>query len=218
MKYRALHKWNVTPKEAFKIQKNLLKKLSLKNSLRKINTLAAVDVSYKDGKSKCSIYVVKYPDLSFVECRVATLKTGFPYVPGLLSFREGPAVLKCIRKLKTKPSVFLFDGQGIAHPRMMGLATHIGIILNTPSVGCAKSFLYGSYKGSPGIKKGSFVYIKAKDKVIGAILRSKDKTKPIYVSPGNKVDLKTSIKVVLKCLTKYRIPDPLRLAHQNAKL
>jgi len=219
MKYKTLHKWNISPKEAFKIQKTLLKKLSLKNSLKKINTLAAVDVSYKNGKSKACIYIVRYPDLSLIESRVVTLKTNFPYVPGLLSFREGPAVLRCIKKLKTKPDLFLFDGQGIAHPRMMGLATHMGIILGVPSIGCAKSFLYGSYTGKPGLKKGSSIYLKSKDgKTIGAILRSRDGIKPIYVSPGHKVDLKTSIKVVLRCLTKYRIPDPLSMAHLHAKL
>src|SRR4030042_3384255 len=164
MKREKPHKWKVAPKEAVEIQKKLAGKIILRNALKKLNYISGVDVSYRNGNSIASVCVLKYPELECVECEIAVCKTGFPYIPGLLTFREGPAVIKCVKKMRTKADVFLFDGQGIAHPRWLGIATHMGILLDTPAIGCAKSFLYGECETGLGMQKGSFVFINEKNR------------------------------------------------------
>jgi len=135
----------------------------------------------------------------------------FPYIPGFLSFREGPAIIEALHMLKIKPHVILFDGQGIAHPKRMGIASHIGVILNIPTIGCAKSRLVGEYK-EPGTSKGKISSLKYQGKIVGAVVRTKDDIRPLFVSPGHLIDLKSSIEIVLGCTTKYRISELLRRA------
>jgi deoxyribonuclease V len=135
----------------------------------------------------------------------------FPYVPGFLSFREGPAIIEALSRLKIKPDLILLDGQGIAHPKGLGIASHIGILLDLPTVGCAKSRLVGEYK-EPGSNKGAWSPLKFHGSIVGAVLRTRDSVRPLFVSPGHRIDLKASIEIVLGCIGRYRIPEPLRRA------
>ncbi|MCK4244393.1 MAG: deoxyribonuclease V [Candidatus Omnitrophica bacterium] len=215
MKIREIHRWDVTPKEAIRIQKDLARKITLKNSFAKIKLIAGCDVAFTKEKAYAAVIILEYPSLKIVEEVTTFSKINFPYISGLLTFREAPALLSAIKKLKNVPDIFLFDGQGIAHPRRMGLATHLGIILNKTSIGCAKSPLYGSYRQPPEIK-GRYTLIKDKGEVIGAVLRSKKAVKPVFVSPGNGIDLKTAIKITLSTTLNYRLPEPTRLAHHLA--
>jgi deoxyribonuclease V len=213
MKIRRSHSWNVSVAEAKRIQERLRECFVPFHPVKNIKTIAACDVAYSEDTAYGVVVVFSYPDLEEKEKAEAKEKVPFPYVPGYLTFREGPVLLKAFAKLKTVPDVVLFDGQGIAHPRRMGEAAHLGILLNCPSIGCAKSRLYGEYR-EPGKEKGSYSYLLADGERVGAALRSRDNTRPIFVSPGYKIDLKSSIEIVLECTGKYRIPDPLRFAHQ----
>ena len=162
-----------------------------------------------------AIVVLNYPELRLVETKVVSSKVDFPYVPGLLSFREAPLTLAACERLTLTPDLILVDGQGIAHPRRMGLASHLGLFLDTPTIGCAKSLLCGSYK-QPGDEPGSYSEVVDGGETIGVALRTKLGTKPIYVSIGHKVDLETAIYWVLQCCRGYRLPEPCRLAHLTA--
>lgn len=215
MKYLELHRWQVSVKEAFEIQRGLRGKIVHSKIPNKIDKIAAVDVGFKNNQLKAVVCVFKYPSLELLEEETVITDSSFPYVPGLLSFREAPAVLEVFSKIKNKPDIILFDGQGICHPRRLGLASHIGIILDLPSIGCAKSRLCGVYE-EPDSKKGSYSYIydqKTEEK-LGAVVRSRNNIKPLFVSVGHKVDLEGSIDLVLKLCPKYRIPEPLRHAHE----
>ena len=140
-------------------------------------------------------------------------KLTFPYIPGLLSFREAPACIAAVEKLKVEPDVFVIDGQGIAHPRRLGLATHLGLFFDKPTIGCAKSRLTGYFENPP-LEKGAYSLLKDKDEVIGAVVRTRTNVKPVFISVGNKCRLDDAIKITLDCTTKYRLPEPTRLAHQ----
>ena len=215
MKIRRSHRWDVSIEEARRIQNKLRERFVPGRPIKNIKTIAASDVAYSDSEAYGVAVVFSYPDLKLVEEKTAKAKVTFPYVPGYLTFREGPILLKAILKLETVPDVFLFDGQGIAHPLRMGEAAHLGILLGRASIGCAKSRLYGEYK-EPGKKKGSYSYLLKDDKKLGVALRTREGTRPIFVSPGYMIDLKSSIKIVLGCTTKYRIPEPLRYAHSES--
>ncbi|MGD2279491.1 MAG: endonuclease V [Candidatus Omnitrophota bacterium] len=217
MRYRVLHRWDLSPKEAIRAQKRIRELSAFKRfSAKKIRLIAGVDVSVKNDRSKAAIVILTYPGLEKKEIVTASEKTRFPYVPGLLTFREGPVILKCIEKLTLEPDLFIFDGQGLAHPRKTGLATHMGVILDRPSIGSAKSHLYGTYR-DPGNKKGDFSLVEDKDgNPIGAVLRTRDKTNPVFVSPGHLTDIGSSIKIILACSPKYKIPEPIRAAHNAA--
>jgi deoxyribonuclease V len=219
MKFKDFHKWNLSPKDAMRLQSRIRKNIVIRRlSTKKIHLIAGVDVSVKDDRSRAAIVVLAYPGLQKQETVAVTEKTRFPYVPGLLSFREGPVILKCAKKLRSKPDLFIFDGQGLAHPRGVGLASHMGVILNRPSIGSAKSHLYGSYN-MPGNARGDFTFIRDNDgKNIGAVLRTRDNTNPVFVSPGHLVDIPSAIKIVLTCSPKYKIPEPIRAAHSAASL
>jgi deoxyribonuclease V len=143
------------------------------------------------------------------------MPVSFPYVPGLLAFREGPIVLAALERLAERPDVLIFDAQGLAHPRRMGLATHLGILLDVPSVGCAKSRLCGK-ETEPGEEKGSWTPLLDRGEVIGAVVRTRSRVRPVYVSVGHRVDLETAVSLVLSCATKYRLPEPTRWAHRVA--
>lgn len=178
--------------------------------------VAGVDAAFFDDKIVAVACLYEYPGLTPVEEAHVVREAGFPYIPGLLSFREGPAVMDAIKKLGVKPGAVIFDGQGIAHPRGLGIASFAGVLLNIPSVGCAKSRLVGSYI-EPGRKKGCWSPLEYEGRVVGAVLRSKNSTRPVFVSPGHRIDLDGSIEIVLKCTGRYRITEPVRRADRLTK-
>ncbi|GAG63035.1 unnamed protein product [marine sediment metagenome] len=212
MKYLNLHSWEVSPQEAIKTQKDLKSNISLKKSFSKIDKIAGADVSYYKNKMIAGIVILKFPQLKIIERQSFISSINFPYIPGLLTFREGPSLLAAFKKIKNEPDIILFDGQGIAHPRRMGIATHLGLFLDKPTIGCAKSRLSGKY-ASVGEEKGDYALLKEGEEVLGAVLRTRRKVKPIFVSPGHKIDLSNSIEIVLKCTEKYKLPIPVREAH-----
>lgn len=180
----------------------------------RINYLAGIDVAYLKETSVGAVAVLDCSDLSLIVFQVAHVKTRFPYVPTFLSFREIPPAYSAIRKLHIKPDVFLVDGQGFAHPYGLGFASHLGLILEKPTVGVAKSLLYG--KMEKNVEGGRIVTLKDKEIVIGAMVVTKSGTKPVYVSVGHRMSLKRATEIVLECTGKYRIPEPIRRAHQIA--
>lgn len=212
MKYRNLHSWKVSPGEAIQLQNELKGKISLKKSFNKVKIVAGADVSYYQNKMIAGVIVFEFPNLKVIERQFFISPINLPYIPGLLTFREGPSLLEALKKIKIEPDIILFDGQGIAHPRRMGIATHLGLFLDKPTIGCAKSRLSGKYT-SVGEKKGDYVLLKEGEEVLGAVLRTRKKVKPIFISPGYKIDLSNSIEIVLKCTEKYRLPLPVREAH-----
>lgn len=173
--------------------------------------VAGVDASFLDEKVVGVACLYTYPEIKPVEDSYTVTEGNFPYLSGFLSFREGPVIIEAIKKLKIKPHVILFDGQGIAHPKGLGIASHIGVTLDIPTIGCAKSRLIGEYK-KLGIKRGKTSSLKYQGKIVGAVLRTKDNVRPVFVSPGHRIDLKASIEIVLNCVSRYRIPEPLRRA------
>lgn len=207
-----LHSWQVDPAEAILIQNELKKKIQLKRKWKKLEKIAAIDVAYKKDKAIAGVLIFSYPELRLLERASALSSVKFPYIPGLLTFREGPCIVNALKKVKQKIDLLLFDGQGIAHPRKMGIATHLGIYLNISSVGCAKSKLIGDYEDLPNEDK-AVAPLYYKDELIGFAIRTKKNTRPIFVSPGNLVDFETALKIVLTCCRGHRIPEPLRLAH-----
>ncbi len=219
MKYKNLHRWDISAKEAICIQKHIRDKIIIKKfSLKNIRLIAGVDISVRGDSSKAAIVVMKYPSLEEQITVTFTTKTTFPYIPGLLSFREAPVILGCVKRLKIEPDLFIFDGQGLAHPRKTGLASHMGIILQKPSIGSAKSHLYGSY-AMPGKNKGDFSLINDKEgQPIGAVVRTRTNTSPIFVSPGHLMDIVSAVKIILSVSPKYKIPEPIRAAHTAASL
>jgi deoxyribonuclease V len=214
MEIRQLHPWKVSPQEAVKIQEELKGKLSLQPQKSPIETVGAGDVSYGrvDDRVYAAFVVFSYPDLTLQESATAQGRAPFPYIPGLLTFREAPILIRAFSRLKTKPDLILIDGQGIAHPRSMGIAAHLGLLLKLPSIGCAKSRLYGA-GAEPAPEQGSRVPLVESDRTVGMIVRTRTGVKPVYVSPGHKMDLETSVKMVLSLCRGYRIPEPLRQAH-----
>jgi len=212
LKYLNLHSWEVSPGEAIQLQKELKKKISLKKSFNNVKIVAGADVSYYKNKMIAGIVILKFPQLEIIEKKSSVSSVNFPYISGLLTFREGPSLLAAFKKIKNEPDIILFDGQGIAHPRRMGIATHLGLFLDQPTIGCAKSRLSGKYT-SVGEEKGDYALLKEDEEILGAVLRTRKRVKPIFVSPGHKIDLPNSIEIVLKCIVKYRLPLPVREAH-----
>jgi len=212
-----LHSWQVSPAQALDLQLKLASQVCRSNEVASHRFIAGVDISVNraQGMATGAAVVLSYPELRLVETKVVNGKLAFPYVPGLLSFREAPLTLAACERLSVTPDLILVDGQGIAHPRRMGLASHLGLFLDTPTIGCAKSLLCGSHQ-TPGWKPGSYAEVVDGDEIIGAALRTKLGTKPIYVSIGHKVDLQAAIYWVLQCCRGFRIPEPTRLAHLAA--
>jgi deoxyribonuclease V len=182
---------------------------------KRVDVVGGVDVSVKDGQARAAVVLLSFPELEPLEGATAERPTLFPYVPGLLAFREGPVVLEALEKLKERPDVVIFDAQGVAHPRRMGLATHLGVLLDMPSVGCAKSRLCGEYS-EPDTKKGSWTPLRDGDEVIGGVVRTRENVRPVFVSIGNLVDLQTAVKLILDCSPVYRLPETTRWAHRVA--
>lgn len=183
--------------------------------LAPVRVVGGVDVSIKKERARAAVVLLSFPDLQPLEAATAELPVGFPYVPGLLAFREGPVVLAALERLRGRPDVLIFDAQGLAHPRRMGLATHIGVLLDQPSVGCAKSRLCGEHE-EPSPERGSWVPLMSGEETIGAVVRTRTDVRPLYVSVGHRVDLETAVELVFSCCTRYRLPEPTRWAHRVA--
>jgi deoxyribonuclease V len=209
-----IHPWNVSPKRAIEIQEELRKSLRLRPPKAPIKTIAAADASYSLSGDRlyAAFLVFSFPDLKVLESASASGRVSFPYIPGLLSFREAPVLLKAFSRLERHPDVILIDGQGVAHPRSMGIAAHLGILLDLPTIGCAKSRLFGE-EAEPAPDQGSCVLLCQKGRTVGMIVRTRTGVKPVYVSPGHKIDLDTSVEIILSLCRGYRIPEPLRQAH-----
>jgi len=208
--------WNLSPKEAVAEQKLLARNVnqSLPFSLPKNPIIAGGDISYNKGSDKLFVAIVllQMPSLEVIEMVTSIERAKFPYVPGLLSYREAPALLTAFRKLRQEPDIVLIDGHGLAHPRRFGIASHLGWILDIPTIGCGKSILCGSY-GKLKLQRGAQVQLKHKGEIIGCALRTRASVQPVYVSVGNRVDLSTAVDIVLMCSPKFRIPEPIRKAH-----
>lgn len=209
------HLWDVAPAEALDIQRQLQGRLLVQPLERDPRVIAGIDVSVKGERARAAVVSLSYPDLVPLQAVTAELPVFFPYIPGLLAFREGPVVLEALARMEDRPDVLMFDAQGLAHPRRMGLATHLGILLDMPAVGCAKSRLRGVYD-EPGVAKGSWSLLKDGDDVIGAVVRTRNNVRPLFVSVGHRVDLEAAIDLVLGCAAKYRLPEPTRWAHRVA--
>lgn len=209
-----IHRWSMTPRRAIALQQRLARRVRIEPLRKMPRLVAGADVAFSADGRRCLAGVVVWNVEAgeVVEERLAWRPATFPYVPGLLSFREAPAVLAAVRKLTIRPDVFLFDAQGLAHPRRMGLASHVGLLTDCPSVGCAKSRLCGEHD-PPAVKAGSTAPLIDHDEKVGIVLRTRDGINPVYVSVGHRVTLDDAIVVVLSCVTRYRLPEPTRLAH-----
>ena len=211
-----LHNWNLTPEEAIRVQKEMRERLDLQWDQRSVETIGGVDVSIKEEFTRAAIVVLRYPDLVPFEAVVADAPLVFPYIPGLLAFREGPAVLAAWSMLQHKPDLLMFDGQGIAHPRGIGIASHMGLWLERPSIGVAKSRLYGRHAEVGPVRGDRADLFDNQGKVIGAVLRTRERTNPLYISPGHLMDVEHATQFVMACTTSYRLPEPTRWAHKVA--
>jgi len=254
MQIKKLHGWNLSYSRAVALQKRLSEKVQLVQLENQPKTIVGIDCAFsRDGQRIIAAAVVlktqtaqkglwsplEPPDtivipaqteihFELIETTIASRKVTFPYIPGLLSFREAPACIAAVEKLKTQPDIFIIDGQGIAHPRRLGLAAHLGLFFDKPTIGCAKSRLTGQFE-EPPLVKGTYTLLKegkspkreishepriTSHDIIGAVVRTRTNVKPVFVSVGNKCLLKDAIKITLACTTKYRLPEPIRFAHQ----
>jgi len=212
MEYRELHRWDLEPPEAMEVQNRLKERLLIVPFEGRVEYVAGVDLSFPGGKALAVIVVINAA-MKVVEVVHTLSEVKYPYIPGLLAFREGPAFLKTWEKLKTKPDVVFFDGQGIAHPRGLGIASHMGLFIDIPTVGIAKSRLYGKH-GEPGKNKGDYTPLfDEKGNKIGFVLRSRPNVAPLYVSPGHLTDPDSALELTLRFLKNHRLPEPTRLAH-----
>ncbi len=217
MKPAALHEWDLTPKEAIALQKQLRDRVIREDRIGAVNHVAGVDVGFEEGGkvTRAAVAVLSFPELELVDSVLAREPTRFPYVPGLLSFREAPAVLQAFARVRVMPDLLLYDGQGIAHPRRIGIASHVGLLLDLPSIGVAKTRLTGEHGPVPE-DKGSWTPLTDGEETIGAVLRTRVKVKPLFVSIGYRVSLETALHYVMACVTRYRLPETTRWAHRLA--
>jgi len=211
------HRWDLTPDNAIQLQKKLAPLIDTQTPIDfdNLQYVAGVDVSVKNEISRAAIVVLSFPDLKLVEAATAEMPTPFPYIPGLLSFREGAVILEAHKKLATNPDVYIFDGQGTAHPRRFGIACHIGLWLDNTTIGCGKTLLVGKHD-ELGAARGSYQPLRYYGDVVGAVVRTRDNVAPVYISVGHKATLDTAIELILRCTTKYRLPEPIRMAHNTA--
>jgi len=217
MKIHSLHSWKVTFQQAVAIQKRLACRVDRKNRLQPPQWVAGADISLTQDSQEAfaGIVVLNARTLEITEEYFIKGEIHLPYVPGLLSFREAPLLLNLFKKVSPAPQLVFFDGQGIAHPRRLGLASHMGLFLNCPTVGCAKSRLIGTHR-EPGLKKGCRTRLRDDEgQTIGSVVRTRENCKPVFVSVGHQIDLETAVRWTLRCTTRYRIPEPTRLAHNR---
>ena len=198
------------------IQEEIKKEINIVPLLNPPELIAGIDASFLDDRIVCAACLFSFPGLESIEQSVAVRKLAFPYIPGYLSFREGPAVLDALDGLSGKPGLLIFDGQGIAHPRGVGLAAFMGVLTGLPSIGCAKTRLVGEYS-EPGEKRGDWSPLSHKGAFVGAVLRTQDRVKPVFVSPGNLIDIEGSVRMVLECAPEYRLTEPVREADALSK-
>lgn len=215
--YQSLHDWNLSPPQAVQLQQQLRERVCITPLIKPVKTIAGADISFNKYSPLvyAAVVVLELPDLNIIEEAGAVSEMAFPYVPGLLSFREVPALLKAWEKLTTEPEAVMLDGQGIAHPRRIGIASHFGLFVDRPTLGCAKSVLVGKYH-EPLAQRGAWTPMTHKDETIGAALRTKSNVGTVFVSPGHRLDLAGAINITLQCDGGYRIPEPTRRAHNLA--
>lgn len=221
MRLNRLHEWDIPPKEAAALQRDLASRVDISPEIdpSMVQTIAGVDISVKrrgDGLAgRAAVVVTRFPDFAILETATHEAPVTYPYVPGLLSFREGPLLEAAFAKLQSVPDVFLFDGQGYAHPRRMGIASHMGLWLERPTVGCGKTRLVGRHD-EPGVDKGDATILRDGDEAIGTVLRTRRNVAPVYASPGHLCDIASANALVLAATTRYRLPEPIRHAHRIA--
>ena len=208
------HPWPTDYHSAVALQDRLRKRIIIRPLPARIKLVAGADISYDKHSDRmhAGIVVMSLPDLHVVEQQTATRRVAFPYIPGLLTFREAPALLEAFRLLRVRPDVVILDGQGIAHMRGIGLASHVGLLLGIPTVGCAKSRLVGEHR-EPGPTRGRRSALRYEGRIVGSVLRTRDNVKPVYVSPGHLSDIPSSVRLILRCARSYRLPEPTRAAH-----
>ena len=209
------HPWDLTPAEAIALQQRLSHLIVRRSNRNKVVTVAGVDSGYKNGFVRGAVVVLKYPTLENITQSFAEQRVNFPYIPGLLSFREGPVILEALSKLRIRPDLLIFDGQGIAHPRRFGLACHLGVVTGIPSIGVAKSRLIGSHEEVPP-ERGAWRSLVDGGEVIGAVVRTRERVKPVYVSIGHRISLESAVAYVLRSTAGYRLPETTRRADRLA--
>lgn len=214
MKINHLHNWDLSPKDAITLQNDLASQLISDTpiDLKNVKMIAGVDVSVKNNVSQAAVVIMTYPELEIIETVRAKLPTTYPYIPGLLTFREGPVLEEAFIKLENDPDVFIFDGMGQIHPRKIGIAAHMGLWLDKPTIGCGKTHFIGDYD-EPAIEQGSYSKLTYKGDQLGVVLRTRAKVKPVYISVGHRADIDSAVQMILACTPKYRLPRPIRQAH-----
>ena len=215
MQYRQLHPWDVMPEEARGIQNKLRELVIRTDEFGDVRTVAGVDLGFKKNLARASVVVLSFPTLELIDGVSVESTIKFPYIPGLLSFRETPPLLKAFDRLKTEPDLIIADGQGLAHPRRLGIACHFGLILSKPTIGFANSRLWGKHK-EPNREKGSYEYLCDKGEIIGAAVRTRRDTSIVYVSLGHRISLNSAIRLTLRCCKTFRLPETTRYAHKAA--
>jgi deoxyribonuclease V len=217
---RPLHSWNVSIEQAFTLQRQLAQQVVRKDNFASVNIIAGIDmaINKENGMGRAAIILLSYPELQVLEQQVYEAPLSMPYIPGLLSFREIPCLLGAFSLLQQKPDLIMVDGMGIAHPRRLGIASHLGLWLNIPTIGCGKSLLVGKYDhANLGLQAGSHVPLVDKGEIIGAVVRTRTKVNPLFISLGHLISLESSVQYVLACSKGYRLPEPTRLADKLSK-
>ncbi|MEE2731701.1 MAG: deoxyribonuclease V [Pseudomonadota bacterium] len=211
------HAWDLTPKQAIQVQNQWRQRVVTEDQFGPVTTVAGVDVGFEQAGSvtRAAIVVLNASDLQPVDSALVKIPTSYPYIPGLLSFREMPAILQAFEQLKTQPDLILCDGQGTAHPRRFGIACHLGVWLDLPAIGVGKTRLVGRHAEPPD-ERGAWVPLQDKGETVGAVLRSRRGVKPVYVSPGHRVSLASAVHWVMHCVTRYKLPETTRQAHHLA--
>lgn len=212
-----MHRWDLSPAAAIALQEKLRGRVVGVDRLGPVRRVAGVDVGFERNGSvtRAAVAVLDFPGLELVDWAIARMPTRFPYIPGLLSFRETPAVLRALGRLKVRPDLLLCDGQGLAHPRRFGFACHLGLLADIPSIGVAKTRLIGEHGALPA-RRGRWVPLNERGEVIGAVLRTRQGVKPLFVSVGHRISLDTAVRWVMACVTRYRLPETTRWAHRLA--
>lgn len=211
------HPWKLSLEAAVTLQNKLAGRVIRKNQTGTVKTVAGIDVGSKNDLVRAAVVVLEFPGLETVEAATATRRADFPYIPGLLGFREGPVILDALANLSIIPDLLIFDGQGIAHPRRLGIACHIGLITNLPSIGCAKTRLCGRYQ-EPGTERGSHAPLTDRGETVGAVVRTRSRVKPVFVSVGHRIDLDAAVDYTLSCCRGFRLPETTRRAHRLARI